>query len=70
MFPQIFSLSNSKFALVTIPYESDYIINSIYGLLTLSYKNYLFLDVTARNDWSSVLATPDSTDNSSFSILP
>lgn len=38
MFPQIFSLSNSKFALVTIPYESDYIINSIYGLLTLSYK--------------------------------
>jgi len=66
MFPQIFSLSNSKFALVTIPYESDYIINSIYGLLTLSYKNYLFLDVTARNDWSSVLATPDSTDNSSF----
>lgn len=66
MFPQVFSLSNSKFALVTIPYESDYIINSIYGLFTLSYKNYLFLDVTARNDWSSVLATPDSTDNSSF----
>ena len=66
MFPQVFSLSNSKFALVTIPYESDYIINSIYGLLTLSYKNYLFLDVTARNDWSSVLATPNSTDNSSF----
>lgn len=66
MFPQVFSLSNSKFALVTIPYESDYIINSIYSLLTLSYKNYLFLDVTARNDWSSVLATPNSTDNSSF----
>lgn len=66
MFPQIFSLSNSKFGVVTIPYESEYKINSIYGLFTASFKNYLFLDVTVRNDWSSVLATPQSTDNSSF----
>ena len=66
MFPQVFSLSNSKFAVITIPYESEYAINSIYGLFTVSYKNFLFLDLTARNDWSSVLATPESTDNSSF----
>lgn len=66
MFPQVFSLSNSKFAVVTVPYESQYAINSIYGLFTASYKNFLFLDLTARNDWSSVLATPQSTDNSSF----
>jgi len=30
-------------------------INSVYGLLNLSYKNYLFLDVSGRNDWSSTL---------------
>jgi len=30
-------------------------INSTYGLLDLSYKNYLFLQVTGRNDWSSTL---------------
>lgn len=30
-------------------------LNSLYGLLNLSYKNYLYLDITARNDWSSTL---------------
>lgn len=30
-------------------------LNSLYGLLNLSYKNFLFLDVTGRNDWSSTL---------------
>ena len=30
-------------------------INSVYGSAQLGYKNYLFLDVTARNDWSSAL---------------
>ena len=30
-------------------------INSLYGSAQLGYKEYLFLDVTARNDWSSTL---------------
>jgi len=30
-------------------------LNSIYGFASLGYKNYLFLDLTARNDWSSTL---------------
>ena len=30
-------------------------IQSIYGTSTLSFKDYLYLDVTARNDWSSAL---------------
>jgi iron complex outermembrane receptor protein len=30
-------------------------INSVYGLMDLSYANYLFLQVTGRNDWSSTL---------------
>jgi iron complex outermembrane recepter protein len=40
-----------------IPSESwfDKKLNSAYGFLNLSYKNYLFLDVTGRNDWSSTL---------------
>ena len=28
---------------------------SAYGLGTIFYKNYLYLDITARNDWSSTL---------------
>lgn len=31
-------------------------INSVYGALNLAYMNYLYLDLTARNDWSSTLA--------------
>jgi len=30
-------------------------INSVYSFLNLSYSNYLFLEVTGRNDWSSTL---------------
>jgi len=30
-------------------------LHSIYGFATFGFKNYLFLDVTARNDWSSTL---------------
>lgn len=30
-------------------------INSVYSFLNLSYKNYLFVDFTGRNDWSSTL---------------
>lgn len=30
-------------------------INSLYSFVNLSYKNYLFVEVTGRNDWSSVL---------------
>ncbi|GAB2602799.1 SusC/RagA family TonB-linked outer membrane protein [Spirosoma areae] len=31
-------------------------INSVFGAATLSYRDYLFLNVTARNDWFSTLA--------------
>ena len=30
-------------------------INSLYGFANIGYKDYLFLDLTARNDWSSTL---------------
>lgn len=29
--------------------------NSVYGMAQLGYKDFLFLDITARNDWSSTL---------------
>lgn len=37
-------------------------INSVYGFSQIGYRNYLFLDLTARNDWSSTLPA----DNRSF----
>ncbi|MEC3906677.1 SusC/RagA family TonB-linked outer membrane protein [Tamlana sp. 2201CG12-4] len=38
-------------------------INSLFSFLDLSYKDYLFLQVTGRNDWSSTLP---SSNNSYF----
>jgi TonB-linked SusC/RagA family outer membrane protein len=34
-------------------------LNSVYGFANIGYKNWLFLDLTARNDWSSTLP-PDA----------
>lgn len=44
-------------------------VNSLYGAVQVGYKNVLFLDLTARNDWSSTLTNPldpDGSDNSFF----
>lgn len=35
-------------------------INSTYAAINLSYKNWLFLDITGRKDWSSTLAKANS----------
>ncbi len=45
-----------------VNYQSLRRIYGIYGDVTLNYRNFLFLNVTGRNDWSSTL--PE--DNNSF----
>lgn len=65
-FPGVFTLANSAGALLSLPYRSEYAINSFYGLVSAAYKNFLFLDLTARQDWNSVLATPLRTENAGF----
>ncbi|MFI2742402.1 SusC/RagA family TonB-linked outer membrane protein [Zhouia sp. PK063] len=30
-------------------------VNSLYGLVSLGYKDFAFLDITGRNDWNSIL---------------
>ncbi len=66
IYPQIYSMSNAAGPLVTMPFSSKYAINSFYGLASGSFKNFLFLDLTARQDWNSVLATPTRTANAGF----
>lgn len=64
--PNEYTLSNALNPLISVPDTARYRINSFYALASLSYKNYLFLDLTGRKDWSSVLATPTRTDNVGF----
>lgn len=53
--PGIYNLGNSRIPLVNVQYDSKYQINSLYGFGQIAYKNALFLDFSARNDWSSSL---------------
>lgn len=53
--PAIYTLANSKTALVAESNLFTKRINSIYGTGNLAYKNSLYLDFTYRNDWSSTL---------------
>jgi TonB-linked SusC/RagA family outer membrane protein len=53
--PDVYSLGNSRVALVSSAFRSERRINSLYGSAQLGYKNYLFLDLSVRNDWASTL---------------
>ncbi len=64
--PGLFTLANAATPLEIFTYTSRKRINSVYGSAKLSYKNYLFVDITGRNDWSSALASPLSSRNTSF----
>lgn len=68
--PNIYELTNNLYPLLSIPDTSRYNINSFYGVLSTAYKNYLFLDITARKDWSSVLATPGRPDKNPGFFYP
>ena len=50
-----YTLSNSLTQLMPTLSRSNKQINSLYGMIQASYKDYLFLDITGRNDWSSAL---------------
>ncbi|CAL2107001.1 TonB-linked outer membrane protein, SusC/RagA family [Tenacibaculum sp. 190524A02b] len=64
--PSIFSFNNAASPIETFDFNSKKRINSLYGLFKVGYKDFLFLDITGRNDWSSALATPVSAENTSF----
>ena len=63
--PWLFSFNNTASKLdVELPEEFrfDKKINSVFSFLNLGYKDYLFVELTGRNDWSSALPL----DNNSY----
>ncbi len=64
--PGIYSLSNAASPISVFQADARKRINSIYGIAKFGYKGFLYLDLTARNDWSSALASPTSNANTSF----
>ncbi|CAN5307305.1 SusC/RagA family TonB-linked outer membrane protein [soil metagenome] len=64
--PGVFKLNNAASPIEVFQFESQKRVNSFYGIAKLGYRNFLYLDITGRNDWSSALATPISVENTSF----
>lgn len=65
--PGIFTLANAASPLQYFQSYSRKRINSIYAFARTSYKNFLFVDITSRTDWSSALANEFGTNTTSFS---
>lgn len=53
--PRVWNMGNSRLRPVTENYYSEKIVNSLYASANIGFRNYLFIDLTARNDWSSAL---------------
>ena len=60
LIPEVYNLSNTKVELQQSQFVSKKVINSIYGNASLAYKNMLFAEFTARNDWSSTLPSENN----------
>lgn len=54
--PNLFSLNNGINKPTVTSELTRRKMNSLYGSLQLNWDGYLFLDVTARNDWSSTMS--------------
>ena len=53
--PGVYSLVNTAYEPLTGNNGYQRQTNSLYGMVSMSWKNAIFLDVTGRNDWSSTL---------------
>ena len=62
--PNLYTLGNLQTGATatTGSFDQNERINSLYGFGQLSYKDFFFIDFTARNDWASVLPV----ENNSF----
>src|SRR5690606_30957202 len=48
LYPGVYTLANAAGIILPFPRRTEYAINSLYGVVTSSYKDFLFLDLTAR----------------------
>ena len=60
--PDLYSVSNAAVAATTNLSENHTELQSVFGTANFSFKNFVFLDFTGRNDWSSTLPL----DNNSY----
>ncbi len=54
--PGVYNIANRLGQLVGSEYQQQSRLVGVFGDLTLGYRDYLFLNITGRNDWTSLLA--------------
>ncbi|MEM7657170.1 MAG: SusC/RagA family TonB-linked outer membrane protein [Bacteroidota bacterium] len=60
--PDVYNLGNRRVFPRTSNRRYEKQLNSLYAFTNISYRDFLYLDLTARNDWSSTLPV----DNNSY----
>lgn len=67
--PSIYTLANARSGVLVESQKTQTGINSLFGVASISYKTFLFLDATYRNDWNSTLVNPEAgIENSEYSF--
>lgn len=67
--PSVYTLANSRSGVLVESQKTNAEILSAFGLLSLDFNNWAYLDITYRNDWTSTLVNPlVGMDNSNFSF--
>jgi len=57
--PNLFDIGNVSGSPTASTYTSNEVTNSLFGSLNVAFRNYVFLNASLRNDWSSTLP-PDA----------
>ncbi len=57
LYPGVFTFANSRDLPLALPYRAEFALNGLYALGSVSYNKLVYLDLTARKDWSSTLAS-------------
>ena len=57
LYPGVFTFANSRDLPIALPYRAEFALNGLYALGSVSYNKLVYLDLTARKDWSSTLAS-------------
>jgi TonB-linked SusC/RagA family outer membrane protein len=57
LYPGVFTFANSRDLPLALPYRAEFALNGVYALGSVSFNKLVYLDLTARKDWSSTLAS-------------
>lgn len=66
----VYTLANARSGVLVESQKTQLGINSLFGIATLSYDNFLYLDASVRQDWNSTLVNPElGIDDSDYDFL-